>query len=94
MSSYNLLKAADRERLRQDRQAELDAVENGTWPRDLNDLMRWSPPRRRDGTHTVAPAIWAARMCKLDLAYVERLYQGNLDVIGIGDLSVARVSTR
>jgi len=65
MTSYNLTKSVDREALRADRQSELDAIEAGTWPRDLNDLMRWSPP------HTVEPPVWAARMCKLDLSYLD-----------------------
>lgn len=64
MASYNLTKAADRERLRVDRQAELDAVEQGIWPRDLDDLMRWTPPRN------VEPHVWAARMCQADLTYI------------------------
>jgi hypothetical protein len=64
MPAYNLAKPDGREALRADRQSELDAIENGSWPRDLNDHMRWSPPRN------VAPADWAARMCKADLAYL------------------------
>ena len=42
MAVYNITKYADRERLRQDRQAELDACLDESWPRNLNDFMRWS----------------------------------------------------
>lgn len=41
MSCYNLMKKADREQYRADHQAELDAVNDGTWPRNINDQMRW-----------------------------------------------------
>jgi len=64
MASYNLAKPEGREALRADRQSELDAVERGEWPRDVNDVVRWNPPRN------VAPTDWAARMCKLDLDYL------------------------
>jgi hypothetical protein len=70
MPTYNLTKPEDRERLRADRQSELDAIEAGKWPRDTNDVMRWSPPQRRDGTYTVEPVEWAARMCRADLQYL------------------------
>lgn len=64
MSSYNLTKPEGREALQADRQSELDAIEAGIWPRDLNDVMRWTPPRN------VEPRVWAARMCRADLAYL------------------------
>jgi hypothetical protein len=64
MPSYNLGKAEDREALRADRQSELDAIERGEWPRDVNDALRWSPPRTED------PAKWAAKMCRFDLDYL------------------------
>jgi len=64
MASYNLLRPEGRESLRADRQAELDAIERGAWPRDINDAFRWNPPRH------VAPSEWAARMCRLELDYL------------------------
>jgi len=67
MATYNLTKPEDRERLRADRQAELDAIEQGTWPRDLNEFMRWNPPP------SFEPRVWAARMCRADLAYLKGL---------------------
>ena len=41
MASYNLAKAADRERSKADAQAELAALDGGWWPRDANDQHRW-----------------------------------------------------
>jgi len=64
MPSYNLAKPEGREALRADRQSELDAVEKGEWPRDVNDVVRWNPPGH------VASQDWAAKMCRLDLEYL------------------------
>lgn len=41
MASYNFMKAGDRSRCRADRKAEIAAVREGRWPRDINDEMRW-----------------------------------------------------
>ena len=41
MSGWNLMKAADRARARQEFEAELKSCQSGTWPRNLNDRMRW-----------------------------------------------------
>jgi hypothetical protein len=41
MSSYNYMKRADRERALSERKSEIDAIDAGTWPRDINDDMRW-----------------------------------------------------
>lgn len=74
MSSYNLMKVAGREAMRADRQAELDATRDGSWPRDLNDSMRWVG---RNGT---SPKDWAAKMCRFELDYLadlERRLQAN-----------------
>jgi len=65
MSAYNLQKSEDREALRQERQSELDACLAGTWPRDINDTMRWNPP------FGIEPVKWAAKMCQLELAYLK-----------------------
>lgn len=39
MSSYNLAKRADRNRLRNDIEDQLLAIQESRWPRDLNDSM-------------------------------------------------------
>ena len=63
MASYNLMKRADRARLRADRQGELDAIKAGTWPRNLDDAMRWGLGRG-DAGH--------ARKCiEVELEYLD-----------------------
>lgn len=69
MASYNFIKAEDRARFRADRAAELEAIEAGLWPRDTNDVMRWTPPTWSDFSATE----WAARQCRADIAYVDGL---------------------
>ena len=59
----NLTKKADREADRAECLAELKAVEENRWPRDTNDLLRWSR-----GT-----AEYAAQMCKSHLEYLDDL---------------------
>ena len=68
MTVYNRMKAADRVRERQDRQAELDAIEAGTWPRDIDDQFRWNNPSDK-----YTNAEWAARMCRADIDYLNDL---------------------
>lgn len=63
MPSYNLTKAADRVRFRQDHADELEAVEQGRWPRDVADAVRWS-------TQDTAAV---ARACRDGIAYVDDL---------------------
>jgi hypothetical protein len=63
MASYNLMKMADRARLRIDRSLELEAVMAGTWPRNIDDRMRWSKP---------TPEL-VAKMCEADIEYVDLL---------------------
>jgi len=41
----NLMKSADRAEARAKAQAELDAINEGRWPRDIDDEMRWVNPR-------------------------------------------------
>lgn len=67
MSSYNLMKITGRDALRKDRQSELDALAAGTWPRDLNDMMRWCPPV--GGKYSEKQ--WAEKMCKADIDYLD-----------------------
>jgi len=64
MSSYNLGKPEDRNRYRQDHASELAAVEEGSWPRDINDQMRWI----RDPS-----PVYAAKMCRFAIAYIDDL---------------------
>ena len=64
MPSYNLYRADSREELRAERQAELTAVIEGRWPRNLDDFFRWSAPA------STSPAEYAARMCRGELAYL------------------------
>jgi len=71
MASYNLTKQADRDEMKADRQAELAACEDGTWPRDLNDAMRWNPSRSsQDG---LTDREYAAKMCRLEIEYIRGL---------------------
>jgi len=67
MAFYNLQKKLDRDRLRQERTAELNAVKNGTWPRNPNDQLRWSTPR------SFPKDKWAQEMCIADLDYLDDL---------------------
>lgn len=41
MPTYNRMKAESRRQEIADLKAELAAIDNGTWPRDLNDDFRW-----------------------------------------------------
>jgi hypothetical protein len=64
MNSYNLGKAADRARYRQDRVDELAAIKAGVWPRDINDATRW--------IYDPSPE-YAARMCQSAINYIDGL---------------------
>jgi len=90
MASYNLMRAADRARARADCQAEIDAVEAGQWPRDINDSMRWihpptSPYLPADENRRIA-AEYAARMCRAEIEYLDgvdrRIAEGDPDLAG------------
>jgi hypothetical protein len=63
MAAYNLMKQEDRKRMREDRLAEIQAVQNGTWPRDIDDSVRWSK-----GTPE-----YARRMCQDGISYLDDL---------------------
>ena len=80
MSSYNMLKKADRHRELQERKDELLAVQEGRWPRNLDDTYRWSPQRSYTGSE------WAARVCTSQIAYLEdlekRIAAGDPDLDG------------
>ena len=67
MSGYNLMKPADRARYKADHQAELEAVQQGKWPRDLADSLRW--------VHypTGQQAEYAGKMCRAGINYIEDL---------------------
>lgn len=80
MASYNLMKKADRDRQRSNRMAEVDAIDEGRWPRDINDEMRWGATRTfYDGAEKAA---YARRMCMADVAYLD----GIPDRITAGEL--------
>ena len=83
MSSFNFTKSADRARCRAERQAEIDAVKNGTWPRDINDQFRWGAMRHFHDNQE--PAEHAAEMCQMDIEYIDGVDKRGLD----GDPSVA-----
>lgn len=75
MAVYNRTKRLDREREIADLQAEIDAIDAGKWPRDINDQFRWSFV-----SHD--PAGYARRMCASSLAYLiavpDRIANGEL----------------
>jgi hypothetical protein len=78
MASYNLQKPSDRARYRADFQAELDAALDGTWPRDLNDQMRWAnlPTDRYSQEETLLKQReYVARLCRAEIAYIDDLTQ-------------------
>lgn len=62
MTVYNLRTKEGRAKLRADRQAELDAIHAGKWPRDTADIVRWTP-------HHGSAVEWAEAMCRLDVEY-------------------------
>ncbi len=68
MASYDLMKKSSREQMRCDREAELAALDTGTWPRNLDDSMRWSATRSwpNSGAHK----DYARRMVKAELDYL------------------------
>ena len=65
---YNLTTKEGRNRLRAECQSELDAVKTGTWPRNLNDAMRWMYRPRG-----VTPAEHAGAMCQSMLDSLDTL---------------------
>ena len=84
MSAYNLMRRADRDRLRADRQAEIDAIDAGAWPRDTDDLLRWGASR---SFHDHSEHATLARdLCAATIAYLddlqERIAAGDPDVKG------------
>jgi len=87
MASYNFMKAADRARCRADRMAEIEAVENGTWPRDIDDLLRWSnAPHLPPSENHLVRAEHAARMCRGEVIWIDyletRITEGDPTLVG------------
>lgn len=84
MASYNMTKAADRARCRADRQAEIDAVRAGTWPRDINDSMRWGA--MKVFIDAKEHAEYARKMCQAEIDYIDgvdaRIKAGDPSVAG------------
>ena len=61
MPSYDLSKSPDRQRMLKDRREELAAVDDGSWPRNINDRFHW-----------VTTDIKKIRRCLLyDIEYLE-----------------------
>ena len=81
MACYNFTKRADRDRCRADRQAEIDAVDSGEWPRDIDDFMRWDAMRREDNREK-----YVKKMCKNEIEYLNgvdaRVAAGDPDLQG------------
>ena len=77
MACYNLMLKQDRDKLRQERTAELRAVQDGTWPRSIDDSMRWlnapTDGLARPEVNRRLRAEYAARMCQADLNYLKDL---------------------
>jgi len=69
MASYNLTKPEDREQYRKDHADELAACKDGSWPRDINDDMRWI---HANGNLKQRQA-YAARMCQSAIDYIDGL---------------------
>lgn len=82
MSTYNLMRRADRDRLRADRQAEIDAIDAGEWPRDTDDLLRWGADRSFNDHR--GHAALARDLCATTIAYLDDLQER----IGAGDPDV------
>ena len=90
MPSYNLQNAASRAQYRAGYEAELAAAQDGTWPRDLNDQMRWQnlPKMPYDPPEVVQAAhrAYVARICKQELDYLDdlerRIRAGSPDLAG------------
>lgn len=47
MASFNLTKRESRLRRKEALESELAALDDGTWPRDTNDVMRWVTSDRK-----------------------------------------------
>jgi len=69
MSAYNIQKKTDRDRLRRERQDELQAIQNGTWPRDSDEFHRWNIA----GKNLSEAVKYARRMCAAELDYLDDL---------------------
>lgn len=84
MASYNYTKAADRARSRAERQAEIDAVRKGTWPRDIDDSMRWGASKYFHDAQERAE--YAAKMCQAEIDYLDgverRIREGDSSLAG------------
>ena len=66
---YNRTKSASRQQELADRKDEIAAIDNGTWPRDMDDEYRWGALR---SFHDMAEkAAYARSLCTLDVEYLE-----------------------
>ena len=61
--------------MREDHASELRAIQDNTWPRDINDYMRW-----------VGGQAVVARVCQQVIDYLDelevRVNRGDLDLLG------------
>lgn len=82
MSSYNYKKAADRNRRRQEIKSALEAIENKTWPRNLNESLEFTGKYRGKFTEIE----WAEKIYRFELKYLQdvevRLCQNDPALIG------------
>ena len=69
MAVYNRMKSASRACEITDRKAELGAIEAGTWPRSLDDDMRWGSQRYfRD---MAEKAAYVRPLLEAEITYLE-----------------------
>lgn len=82
MSSYNFARRADRDRCRADRQAEIDAVVEGRWPRNLDDEYRWL-------NAPVNPYLSAAHNAKIRADYARSMCEAEINYLNDVDARIA-----
>lgn len=80
MACYNRMKAESRKQEIADRKAEIAAIDNGTWPRNIDDDMRWGPNKTfRD---MAEKAQYVRTLCVDEVAYLNgippRIVSGEL----------------
>ena len=61
MSFYDIRLREDRDRLRKERQDEITALETGKWPRDTDDILRWSRTDKK----------YVKRICLAEIIYLD-----------------------
>lgn len=90
MAFYDLREPRYRAQFKANHEAEKAAAENGTWPRDINDQMRWiNLPRM---PYDPAPVVlkahreYVVRMCQSAIDYINdlerRILSGDNELAG------------